>query len=367
VQENTMSQPRTNQRGAPRQSETADPGDAPPPPRYEGPKLVDIELTNACNTACTFCPRDKTPRQGLMKESTFEKALERIAELNNVPKVPLCGLGEPLLHPRVVDFIRRLASRNVPNAITTNASRLTKEMSEKLISAGLNELTVSASGFGPLYEEIHKLPFDVVKRNIAGFLDAAGRQEEKDRCEVVIQIVVTHQNRRRIGEIKSYWQDVGVKQFNFFNETNRGGSLDAGRVFRQSEKFRGRAQSLLAEHHIDPLCGAPFHFVFIGFNGNYYMCCHDYAKRHPLGTVFDLGIHEINAIKKRFLLDAFPVCSTCNLDQANVLRKTLAKIELGLSPPEELQQELEELKIRTARFPVTAIDFGEKEDRRECA
>jgi MoaA/NifB/PqqE/SkfB family radical SAM enzyme len=70
------------------------------------PTTVDVEVTNRCNAKCHFCPRDRTPHQGLMPPEVFAKTLERaveyrarVADLPN-PNVhiSLCGLGEPLLN-----------------------------------------------------------------------------------------------------------------------------------------------------------------------------------------------------------------------------------------------------------------------------
>jgi MoaA/NifB/PqqE/SkfB family radical SAM enzyme len=99
--------------------------------------LVDIELTSRCNAKCSFCPRDKTPHQGLIDEPTFTAALSRavqyrdaLLEFQKVRPgyfvtsrdtiwVSFCGMGEPLLHPRVVEYVGRAAEAGLQPIINT--------------------------------------------------------------------------------------------------------------------------------------------------------------------------------------------------------------------------------------------------------
>ena len=77
-----------------------------------GQKFIDIELTNNCNALCAFCPRDKTPETGFMDFKTFKKAVERAENDHTPPIIHLCGLGEPLLHPDIIKFVKYLSDNN---------------------------------------------------------------------------------------------------------------------------------------------------------------------------------------------------------------------------------------------------------------
>ncbi len=58
-------------------------------------------------------------------------------------RITLVGLGEPLLHPDVIDIVRIAASAGRRIALVTNAQRLDKSMSERLIKAGLDSIAFS--------------------------------------------------------------------------------------------------------------------------------------------------------------------------------------------------------------------------------
>ena len=141
-----------------------------------GQKFIDIEVTNNCNALCLFCPRDKTPETGFMNFETFVKTVERAEEDNSPPIIHICGLGEPLLHPEIIKFVKYLTDKHIFSRITTNASLLTPEMSRDLLKAGLKELRVSVSGIDESYNQIHKLNFSNVKQNLKYFLKQARKK-----------------------------------------------------------------------------------------------------------------------------------------------------------------------------------------------
>ena len=137
--------------------------------------IFDIELTNRCNARCIMCPRAKTPAMGLMEETTFRKIVTRAVEYGRVESFAMGGLGEPLLHPDVVKFVRIAAQAGFKPCIITNGSLLTRELSEALVEAGIKDLNVSIGGFTrKSYERVHLgLKFQDVYRNAMDFLAAA--------------------------------------------------------------------------------------------------------------------------------------------------------------------------------------------------
>ena len=50
--------------------------------------VIDMEVTNRCNAKCHFCPRDRTPHQGLMSPEVFEAGLQRAVEYRSSGRRP---------------------------------------------------------------------------------------------------------------------------------------------------------------------------------------------------------------------------------------------------------------------------------------
>lgn len=115
-----------------------------------GPLELYVEVAARCNLRCRMCPITVDPRYqpqsggpGLFPEELFER-LEPL--LPTLRRVYLQGLGEPTLHPRLVDFTARLATAGVEVWVTTNGTLVDEALAESLARAGLARVTVSLDG-----------------------------------------------------------------------------------------------------------------------------------------------------------------------------------------------------------------------------
>ncbi len=109
-----------------------------------------IEPTNQCNLDCRTCMRNAWDEpQGMMSDEVFNRVAEGLKAFTPVPSVFLGGFGEPLSHPKIINMIERLKGTGAAVELITNGTLLTKEMSRKLIEAGLDMLWVSLDGATP--------------------------------------------------------------------------------------------------------------------------------------------------------------------------------------------------------------------------
>jgi len=107
-------------------------------------KRIHLELTNRCNFSCVFCPDGKMTRpRGLMDEGLARSALDQIAELDLAEKVTFHVMGEPLLHPRLLEILDHAASRNVPVGLTTNGALLRADTIRELALRDLRQIDIS--------------------------------------------------------------------------------------------------------------------------------------------------------------------------------------------------------------------------------
>ena len=112
---------------------------------------VYIEPTVACNLDCITCFRNAWDQPiGKMTEETFEKILSGLKQLDPIPDVYFGGIGEPLFHPKTIDWIRRIKQElGVKVELITNGTTLTERKTRELIDAGLDLLWVSLDGATP--------------------------------------------------------------------------------------------------------------------------------------------------------------------------------------------------------------------------
>ncbi len=134
-------------------------------------KRIYIEVTNKCNLKCKTCVRNVwQEKTGMMEYSVFEKIIEDTEKLiyelkENHEKLLIDyltpeqlkqrftfffgGWGEPLMHPDILQMIREVKKRGWRTELITNGTLLSRQMSERLIDAGLDFLWVSLDGSTP--------------------------------------------------------------------------------------------------------------------------------------------------------------------------------------------------------------------------
>lgn len=298
---------------------------------------LDIELTNRCNAYCNFCPRDKTPLQGFIAFDVFQKAADRAKEADLV--VMLAGQGESTIHPEFERCIEHLEKNNIKFGLTTNASLLTKERSRYLLDNKIMRMTFSAGDLGSDYEEVYGLDFENTLENIRYFT-RLNREEYGGICDIWISLVEHEINHGKREEIKRFWLDQGVNGVFSYRQISRGGACDNGYFFPSSDRFTAEALKAMDEYGVSTLCNLAFTAPFVGWNGQYYVCCSDYEKKVPLGDVFDYSIAEMDSIKLRSMSEGNQACILCNYDPLNGIRENFFELEAGIIDEKTFRQRL---------------------------
>jgi len=134
-----------------------------------------IEPTNQCNLDCRQCIRNVwNEPMGKMSDAVFNCIIEGLRAFSPPPTVLFGGFGEPLFHPRIVEMVARTKALGASVEIVTNATLLTADLSQELITAGIDVLWVSLDGATPeSYDDIRlgaMLP--QVLENVTHFHDA---------------------------------------------------------------------------------------------------------------------------------------------------------------------------------------------------
>ena len=113
-----------------------------------------LELTNKCNFHCTFCPSDSQKRAlGFMDLELAKRAYQEIAERKLAAQVDLHLMGEPTLHPKLIDILNFGASKNVKTELVTNGSTLVAKVVPRILDALYG--TIVASHMTPTKETYH--------------------------------------------------------------------------------------------------------------------------------------------------------------------------------------------------------------------
>ena len=323
---------------------------------------IDIEPTNRCNAWCSFCPRDQTPHQGLMTMETFDRSMEQIRELDAlrrernakpVEKISLCGLGEPLLNKHLPEMIEKTAAAGYEPHLASNGALLTEKRSEAILDAGLRIASLNVGEIEEAYEEVYQLPWEKTYERVVEFA-----QRAKGRAAVYI-VLVNH-NPERLETLKAFWKEHGLGARVYTELNNRGGALELDHMRFHEYPEREEAEEILATFDERPLCAVPFWGTTIGYDGIYYLCCHDWKKEVPLGSVYDTSLAELVEKRMEAVLSRDRVCGTCSHDPANQLTTVLRKVKAGQMTVEEKDEFVRKLgwKWKIARNGTNKVVPG---------
>lgn len=105
-----------------------------------------ISLTDRCNLRCVYCmPKEGLqwqPRADQLSVDEIVRVVETAAQ-GGVRRVRLTG-GEPLVHPHMVEIVRRIASiQNIEGVSLTTNAMLLERLAHPLADAGLKRVNIS--------------------------------------------------------------------------------------------------------------------------------------------------------------------------------------------------------------------------------
>ena len=249
-------------------------------PKPASPKIIDLELTAYCNTACAFCPREKLTRpQGFMSAMTLDKVLSGLKQ--EPPYIINCsGMGECLLHPRLPELIRQIKrSLNCIVGLTTNGSLLDEKNCRRLLNTPLDFFTISYNGSRRVLQNIRQL--------------ARLRQRTGHRPALNIT-TLEHVPKKKLYD---FWSSAGVDGVIRQPLHNRGGHLKT----RQKRVFTKP-------------CAILNNSLFITWQGRVLSCCHDLEGKNILGDLTKEPLAKILRQRAPYLsrLNPYPLCRACN-------------------------------------------------------
>ncbi len=103
-----------------------------------------IELINACNFRCTFCPQTTLQRkQRPMEFELATKVVRDLADMGHHYPIRVHLLGEPLLYPRFFDFVDMAHDHGQRICLATNGSRFSPKNVEGIFRSKLDEMIIS--------------------------------------------------------------------------------------------------------------------------------------------------------------------------------------------------------------------------------
>ena len=215
-------------------------------------RLLQVEPAIACNLDCVMCPwREitKNPKhRGLMSKDVWGAIRPHLPQVRSID---FTGGGEPLLQPKLADWIVESKEAGCQTGFLSNGLLLKRELLERIIQAGHDWICISMDGAtADMYEKIRVgSNFKRVCENVSNI--AALRKGKVPKT--MINFVLMDINHHQVEEIVRMAAKLGVDQVNFKQcdvirgNAGKGHGLfgsDETREIRRLRKALGKASRL---------------------------------------------------------------------------------------------------------------------------
>lgn len=242
------------------------------------PTHLEVEASSACQMCCPMCKTTEMVSKGIDFFGFMDMGLYRkiIDECVREPlySIKLSWRGEPLLHPHIVEMVSYAKVRGVKDiAFLTNAERLNLKLTEELVRAGLDWISISFDGLAEIYDKIRKPA--IFKETVEKIRYIRKYRDRLNRTKPLIRIQSLHSAiKGQEEEFLSFWEGIADK-VNFIADQKR--SIDQ------------------KDYTHDPyyVCPASWQRMCIAWDGRVAQCYSDYMMGNVLGDVKENSIKAI--------------------------------------------------------------------------
>lgn len=200
--------------------------------------IVVWNITRTCNLRCIHCYAD-SHAEIYPGELNWEQCCSVIDDLADyrVSALLLSG-GEPLLHPRLPDLLRRATERGLKVTISTNGTRITPEMAALFKELGVAYVGISLDGIGAVHDQF---------RGVPGAFDGAIRGFRL--CEEVgqktgLRLTLTRNNVQSMSQILDFIEEHNIRRVCFYHLVPTGRGVDVASL--KPEEARAAIDMLIA-------------------------------------------------------------------------------------------------------------------------
>lgn len=262
------------------------------------PLTVTFCSTYKCNFKCDFCYRSAIERSELSAESMsldlFEKLANDVADFDDkIGVVDICGSGEPLLMPNIVEWIKLLKETNNIKQLkmTTNGTGLTPQKAKDVVNAGLDLIIISINGlsdkdykrithsnvnFNDLLEKIKYLY--KIKNGCKLHIKCIGDYFSKEEQDYFLKTFTPICDTIHIDNAINQWIDVDLPVPPHKNTKPMGTNNRFGKNFEFQEK---------------PMCNFPFYYLRVHVSGKVSSCATNWKDEMIVGDSKIQSLKEI--------------------------------------------------------------------------
>jgi len=269
------------------------------------PEMLQLEPVGFCNLACPMCPvslRTDSPANGSPAFLPFTMFTRILEEMPDLKTLQLQGLGEPFLHPQLLDMIAYASQRGLRVSTTTNLTIFSQRIARRLEQVGLHRLDVSVDSVDRVvYERLRTgARFARLIRNLGVLRSSTGKFERR------LIVVLMNSNLKDLGRLvllaaEFNFDSVWVQ--NLIAGPGKFGETELVQPGPETEQAFAKAREASLEEEVGlrlpdltgfssgKPCHWPWHGMFVDYQGNAVPCCMiARAESASLGNVLEQGM-----------------------------------------------------------------------------
>lgn len=253
-----------------------------------------VELTNMCTLKCPGCARTRFIEQWPQHWKNYNLNIDDFFNFLDVDltnkKFSLCGnYGDPIYHPQMIDFVKKIKQQGAIVSITTNGSYKSTAWWEELVNLldQNDNITFSVDGS----------PENFTKYRINGdwsSIEQGMKVVADGKCNSTWKYLAFAYNEDNIDSAKKLSNQLGIKNFKlersdrFDNQTAEFQPVNIellGNRYEKQQQFKNNEYL-----KVDPKCTKNKREHFITAEGFYSPCC--YVADHRFYYKTEFGKHK---------------------------------------------------------------------------
>lgn len=267
--------------------------------------LLQLEVTNACNHKCVFCPNvDSRRKKKMIDLDLAKRVMEECADfLGKDKRICFHMNGEPLLYRNLTELVRYSKRLGYDYSfVTTNGSVATEELLVDLFEAGLDSIKFSINGGSrETYQQIHGCDdFDNVIKSLKFTWNY--RNTQKKNYKIFVSCVGIKKNAH---ELQEFEREIGkfCDEVVFYYPCNYAGQRNecVDELWYDLDSLG--INSFEIKHNIP--CAVLWNSINITCEGYLSLCCSESDNRLIVEDVNIQGVKEawlgrrMNAIRNK--------------------------------------------------------------------
>ncbi|MCV2221686.1 radical SAM/SPASM domain-containing protein [Pseudomonas mercuritolerans] len=282
-----------------------------------------IDIVGACNLSCPSCPMGNSENLNYKKSMQLEmfRQIVEKAKAEGVRSIFLYNWTEPLVHPKIGEFIEIINAAGMASGISTNLN-LSKNM-EKALLAEPAYFRISLSGF---HQETYKKghaggDIEVVKQNMLALHEIKQRLGLKTRVDVyyhryldnIDEEALMREFSERLGFVFTTGYSVMMPLEKALAIVERDPSVTATDHETLTRLALPPYDDLIniVQHYPKQACMLKDDWLVIDCNGNTVLCCTIFNQtEYQVGKYLDMPLDELTR-RKSTQQNCVDMCNRC--------------------------------------------------------